>query len=91
MSDDEKKSWLQAVRETIYGMAAHDMSRAALRTRASMEHLFILMIIRNSAIMYGFLMPLNTIMTQWRYFAALSHFNGKVFVRFLKGNGKMRN
>ena len=27
---------------TIYGMAAHDMSRAALRTRASMEHLFIL-------------------------------------------------
>ncbi len=28
--------------ETIYGMAAHDMSRAALRTRASMEHLFIL-------------------------------------------------
>ena len=37
-----KKSWLEAVRETIYGMAAHDMSRAALRTRASMEHLFIL-------------------------------------------------
>ena len=37
-----KKSWLDAVRETIYGMAAHDMSRAALRTRASMEHLFIL-------------------------------------------------
>jgi len=38
----EKKSWLDAVRETIYGMSAHDMSRAALRTRASMEHLFIL-------------------------------------------------
>jgi hypothetical protein len=36
------KSWWQAIRETIYGMAAHDMSRAALRTRASMEHLFIL-------------------------------------------------
>ncbi len=29
-------------KETIYGMAAHDMSRAALRTRACMEHLFIL-------------------------------------------------
>jgi hypothetical protein len=36
------KGMWQAVRETIYGMAAHDMSRAALRTRASMEHLFIL-------------------------------------------------
>jgi hypothetical protein len=35
-------SWWQALREVIYGMAAHDMSRAALRTRASMEHLFIL-------------------------------------------------
>jgi hypothetical protein len=37
-----KKSVWQAISETIYGMAAHDMSRAALRTRASMEHLFIL-------------------------------------------------
>jgi len=37
-----KKSLWQAIRETVYGMAAHDMSRAALRTRASMEHLFIL-------------------------------------------------
>jgi len=36
-----KKIW-QGLRETVYGMAAHDMSRAALRTRASMEHLFIL-------------------------------------------------
>ena len=36
------KSVWQAVSDTIYGMAAHDMSRAALRTRASMEHLFIL-------------------------------------------------
>jgi len=46
MSEEEKKAagkgiW-QSLRETIYGMAAHDMSRAALRTRASMEHLFIL-------------------------------------------------
>ena len=39
---EAEKSWLQAIRETIYGMAAHDMSRAALRTRSSMEHLFIL-------------------------------------------------
>jgi hypothetical protein len=38
----EKKSLWQDVSEVIYGMAAHDMSRAALRTRASMEHLFIL-------------------------------------------------
>ena len=46
MPEDEGKKpgkgWWGAVRETIYGMAAHDMSRAALRTRASMEHLFIL-------------------------------------------------
>ncbi len=33
---------LDNVREVMYGMASHDMSRAALRTRASMEHLFIL-------------------------------------------------
>ncbi len=43
MSEEEKKKGVwQGVRETVYGMAAHDMSRAALRTRASMEHLFIL-------------------------------------------------
>jgi hypothetical protein len=30
------------VKEVTYGMAAHDMSRHAMRTRASMEHLFIL-------------------------------------------------
>lgn len=36
-----KRAW-SGLRQTIYGMAAHDMSRAALRTRASMEHLFIL-------------------------------------------------
>lgn len=32
----------QALREFIYGMAAHDTTRLALKTRASMEHLFIL-------------------------------------------------
>jgi len=48
MADKESKkagglkgAW-QGLRQTIYGMAAHDMSRSALRTRASMEHLFIL-------------------------------------------------
>ena len=29
-------------RDVIYGMASHDMTRQAVRTRASMEHLFIL-------------------------------------------------
>ena len=36
------RGMLKNVEEVIYGMAAHDMSRYALRTRASMEHLFIL-------------------------------------------------
>src|SRR5437867_4646624 len=36
------KSVLGHLREVTYGMAAHDMTRHALRTRASMEHLFIL-------------------------------------------------
>jgi len=42
MSDQPKKSFVQNMKEILYGMAAHDMSRYALRTRASMEHLFIL-------------------------------------------------
>ncbi len=37
-----KKGFLGSFKEVIYGMAAHDMSRYAVRTRASMEHLFIL-------------------------------------------------
>ena len=32
----------QGVREFIYGMAAHDTTRLSLKSRASMEHLFIL-------------------------------------------------
>lgn len=40
--NEPKKGFLQNMREVLYGMAAHDMSRQALRTRASMEHLFIL-------------------------------------------------
>ena len=39
---DEKQGFLSKVKEMFYGMSAHDMSRYALRTRASMEHLFIL-------------------------------------------------
>ena len=31
-----------AAKDVMYGMASHDMARSALRTRASMEHLFIL-------------------------------------------------
>jgi hypothetical protein len=42
MSPEEKKNFLTSIKEVIYGMASHDMSRYALRTRASMEHLFIL-------------------------------------------------
>lgn len=46
MHDDERPAGLRGVlntlREIMYGMASHDMSRYALRTRASMEHLFIL-------------------------------------------------
>lgn len=37
-----KKGFMQNIKEVLYGMAAHDMSRYAIRTRASMEHLFIL-------------------------------------------------
>lgn len=40
--EEQKRSLLQNLKEVMYGMASHDMSRAALRTRASMEHLFIL-------------------------------------------------
>lgn len=36
------KGFFGKVREVTYGMASHDMTRHAMRTRASMEHLFIL-------------------------------------------------
>lgn len=36
------RSLVGKLREVTYGMAAHDMTRYAMRTRASMEHLFIL-------------------------------------------------
>ena len=44
--EEEKKGIFsrfgKAAREVIYGMAAHDTARFALKTRGSMEHLFIL-------------------------------------------------
>jgi hypothetical protein len=38
----ESGGLFRGLREFIYGMAAHDTTRLALKTRASMEHLFIL-------------------------------------------------
>ncbi len=40
--EKQKRGLLANMKEVLYGMAAHDMSRYAIRTRASMEHLFIL-------------------------------------------------
>jgi hypothetical protein len=37
-----KGGLFQAVKDFVYGVAAHDSARFALKTRASMEHLFIL-------------------------------------------------
>jgi len=46
MSEEEKRSFLQKVKvvlgDFIYGMATHESTRQALKTRGSMEHLFIL-------------------------------------------------
>jgi hypothetical protein len=44
MTEEKKKKggFLQAVKEFVYGVAAHDSARFAMKTRASMEHLFIL-------------------------------------------------
>jgi hypothetical protein len=45
MSDEEKKEkagFLETAKSILYGMAGHDMARFALKTRGSMEHLFIL-------------------------------------------------
>jgi hypothetical protein len=39
----KKKGGLLGVfKDIVYGMASHEMTRHAVRTRASMEHLFIL-------------------------------------------------
>jgi hypothetical protein len=46
MSEEQKVGGLKGlglgVRDFLYGMAGHDMTRFALKTRGSMEHLFIL-------------------------------------------------
>ena len=46
MSEEQEMSGLQrfalGARDFLYGMAGHDMTRFALKTRGSMEHLFIL-------------------------------------------------
>lgn len=46
MTEEERQNLLkrlgQSAIEFIYGMAGHDMTRFALKTRGSMEHLFIL-------------------------------------------------
>jgi hypothetical protein len=44
MSEEEKKrlGFLDSAKSILYGMAGHDMTRYALKTRGSMEHLFIL-------------------------------------------------
>ncbi len=46
MTEEEKKNFFQRARQAlgdyIYGMASHEMTRQALKTRGSMEHLFIL-------------------------------------------------
>jgi len=45
MSAEEErflKRMFRAAKEVIYGMASHDTVRYAMKTRASMEHLFIL-------------------------------------------------
>ncbi len=40
--EEKRGGFLQAIREFIYGMAAHDTTRLAMKSRAHMEHLFIL-------------------------------------------------
>ena len=44
MTDQPKQrgGLMKVFRDVVYGMASHEMTRHAVRTRASMEHLFIL-------------------------------------------------
>ena len=42
MTEKEKASFWEAANSVLYGMAGHDMTRYALKTRGRMEHLFIL-------------------------------------------------
>ncbi len=38
----KRRGPLSVFRDIVYGMSSHEMTRHAVRTRASMEHLFIL-------------------------------------------------
>ncbi len=38
----KKGGFMSVFRDIVYGMSSHEMTRYAVRTRASMEHLFIL-------------------------------------------------
>ena len=40
--EEKKAGFLETAKSVLYGMAGHDMARFALKTRGSMEHLFIL-------------------------------------------------
>jgi hypothetical protein len=40
--EEKKGSIWSSLKSVLYGMAGHDMARYALKTRGSMEHLFIL-------------------------------------------------
>lgn len=44
MPEEEQKKgrFMETAKSILYGMAGHDMARYALKTRGSMEHLFIL-------------------------------------------------
>ncbi len=44
MTDEPKQrgGLMKVFKDVVYGMASHEMTRHAVRTRASMEHLFIL-------------------------------------------------
>jgi hypothetical protein len=40
--EPKRGRFLGVFRDIVYGMSSHEMTRHAVRTRASMEHLFIL-------------------------------------------------
>jgi hypothetical protein len=40
--DGTKGGFLKVFKDIVYGLSSHEMTRHAVRTRASMEHLFIL-------------------------------------------------
>jgi hypothetical protein len=46
-SEKNKGGFFKAVKEFFYGMAAHDAALFALKTRASLEHLFLLITMGN--------------------------------------------